>query len=152
MRFLVSCPFGLSNILGKELKYLGLTPDHTFETGIYTNGTFSDMIQINLWSRIANKVYLELAYGTCTDFDQLFALTQSIDREQYLQEGQAVVVQVTTKNSQLDSTRTIQSITNKAIYKQVSPNKNWEIDEQITPLEVFVLLENNQVSLFLNSS
>ncbi len=32
MRFFVSCPFGLSKLVQNELKYLGLTPHHSFET------------------------------------------------------------------------------------------------------------------------
>jgi 23S rRNA G2445 N2-methylase RlmL len=48
-----------------------------------------------------------------------FDLVHAIDWKQYVSDGQAVNVEVTTKNSILSSTRTLQSLTNKAIYKKL---------------------------------
>ncbi len=152
MRFFVSCPFGLSKLVQNELKYLGLTPHHSFETWVYVDGVFADMMRINLRSRIANKVYLEAAFGPCFDFDQLFDLVQKVDWKKYVNEGQNVIVSVHTKWSKLESTRTIQAITNKAIFKQISPDTKREIDVQKESVEVFVMILNNQASIFINSS
>jgi 23S rRNA G2445 N2-methylase RlmL len=55
------------------------------------------MMRINLRSRIANKVYLEAAFGPCFDFDQLFDLVQKADWKKYVNEGQNVIVSVHTK-------------------------------------------------------
>ena len=78
-------------------------------------------MQINLRSRIANKVYLQVASGPCADFDALFALIQTVDWAQYVSVGQAVAINVHTNKSQLTSERTLQSISNKAIYQQLNP-------------------------------
>lgn len=152
MRFLVNCPFGLSSILGNELKYLWLSPNNSFETWVYFDGDYKDMIQVNLRSRIANKVYLEAAFWACIDFDKLFELVQTIDWNNYIEKGQNVVVNVHTKGSKLESSRTIQSITNKAIYKQISPTGTWPMDPKKDVLEVFVMIFNDQASIFINSS
>ena len=84
MRFLITCPFGLSNVLGNELKRLKIAPQESFATGAYATGEMKDLININLRSRIANKVYVELAHGPCVDFDALFAIVQSVDWSQYV--------------------------------------------------------------------
>jgi len=74
-------------------------------------------MHINIRSRIANKVWLQLGKGKTDDFDMFFDLVHAIDWKKYVSDGQAVTVEVTTKNSILSSTRTLQSLTNKAIYK-----------------------------------
>ncbi len=152
MRFLVSCPFGLSKLVQNELRYLGLTPHHSFETWIYVDGDFADMMKINLRSRIANKVYLEAAFGPCFDFDALFALVQTVDWKNYVNEWQNIVVTVHSKWSKLESTRTIQAITNKAVYKQISPNGTWSMNPKKETLDVFVMIINDRASIFINSS
>jgi len=152
MRFFVSCPFGLSKLLQNELKYLGLIPHHSFETWVYVDGNFADMMKVNIWSRIANKVYLEAAFGPCLDFDQLFDLVQSVDWQQYINEWQNIVVSVHSKWSKLESTRTIQAITNKSIFKKISPDAKREIDTSKETVEIFVMILNDQASIFINSS
>lgn len=152
MRFLVSCPFGLSKLVNNELQYLGLTPHHGFETWVYVDGEFRDMMRINLWSRIANKVYLEAAFWPCFDFDALFALVQTVDWKNYVNEGQNIVVTVHSKWSKLESTRTIQAITNKAVYKQISPTGTWPMDPKKETLDIFVMIIDNRASIFINSS
>lgn len=152
MRFFVSCPFWLSKLTQNELKYLGLQPHHSFETWVYIDGNFADMMKINLRSRIANKVYLETAFWSSFDFDQLFDLVQNVNWKDYVNEWQNIIVNVHTKWSKLESTRTIQAITNKAIFKQISPEKKREIDQQKDPVEIFVMILNNQTSIFINSS
>lgn len=79
MRLLITCPFGLSALLGTELKRLDMNPIDSFGTGTYVEGEFKDMMQINIWSRIANKVYIEAGREVCLNFDQLFALVQKTD-------------------------------------------------------------------------
>lgn len=86
MRFFISCPFGLSALLGTELKRLDMNPIDSFATGTYVEGELKDMMQINIWSRIANKVYIETGREVCLNFDQLFALVQKTDWNQYVSE------------------------------------------------------------------
>ena len=152
MRFLITCPFGLSNVLGNELKRLKIAPQESFATGAYATGEMKDLININLRSRIANKVYVELAHGPCVDFDALFAIVQSVDWSQYVWVGHAVAVNIHTNKSKLTSERTLQSITNKAIYQQLNPTGGWRIDRQADDVEVFVMIANDQATIFINSS
>ena len=152
MRFLITCPFGLSSVLWNELKRLKINPEDSFATGAYATGELKELMQINLRSRIANKVYLQVAYGPCADFDALFALVQTVDWTQYVSVGQAVAVNIHTNKSQLTSERTLQSITNKAIYQQLNPTGGWRLDREATDVEVFVMIANDQATIFVNSS
>jgi len=60
MKIFISCPFGLSAVLNKELKILGYTPAQVLDTGSYIEGDMEAIYRINLRSRVANKVYLVL--------------------------------------------------------------------------------------------
>lgn len=152
MRLLITCPFGLSSILWNELKRLDIAPKDSFPTGTYAEGKLKEVIQINLRSRIANKVYAQVASGPCLDFDALFELMQTVDWSQYVSVGQAAIINIHTNNSQLTSERTLQSIGNKAIYQQLNPVGGRKIDKEIEALEVYIMITNNEASIFVNTS
>lgn len=152
MRFLVSCPYGLTGMLNNELKRLDLKGFDIFETWVYVEWEYRDMMKINLWSRMANKVYLETVYGKCEDFDSLFDLVQKEDWSNFIHPGHNIIVSVHTKNSKLQSTRAIQAITNKAIYKQISPDQTWPIDPKNPPINIFVMIIDDEVSIMVDSS
>jgi 23S rRNA G2445 N2-methylase RlmL len=120
MHILVTCPFGLSSLVSKELKRLQLQPQTTLETAILLDTDRKGIYAINLRSRIANKVYLIVAEKELLTFDQLFDTVAAIDRKHYLSTGN-ISVQVTTKHSQLSSQRTIQSVAHKAILTSLQP-------------------------------
>jgi 23S rRNA G2445 N2-methylase RlmL len=65
MHLLITCPFGLSALLSKEIKKLFATTANfsllqTLDTAVIAEGDWQAVYQLNLWSRIANKVYLVL--------------------------------------------------------------------------------------------
>lgn len=152
MRFFVSCPFGLNGVLQWELRFLWLKPYQAFATWAFFDWNLKDMYKANIWSRIANKIYLELAQGKCTNFDELFELVENIDWKEYINKWQNIIVNVNTKWSKLESTRSIQSISNKAIFKKISPKDKRHIDETIDPVNIFITIIKDQTSVFVNSS
>ena len=114
MKLLVTCPFGLSSLLSKEIKRLNLPLLETKDTAVTVEADQKGIYQLNLRSRIANKVYLILGEATVESFDQLFDFVVSLPRKEYLLSPD-LSLQVVTKNSQLSSERSIQSVAHKAI-------------------------------------
>lgn len=115
MKILVTCPFGLSSLLGSELKRLSLKPQMTFERGVLLETDWRGIYLINLWSRIANKVYLHLGEEMILTFDQLFDFLQQFPWQEYLNTIEEINVQVVSNNSLLHSLRALQSIAHKSI-------------------------------------
>lgn len=68
-----------------------------------------------------------MAQHITSDFNQLFDLISTIDRPMYVQ-GNPIIVIAITKNSQLTSTPTIQSISKKSIVKKILQERYF--DEQ----------------------
>jgi len=69
----------------------------------------------NLWSRVGNKIYLEVASGPVKTFDELFDLVSSVDWKKFLERDHPIHITVTSIKSLLTSAPAVQSITKKAI-------------------------------------
>lgn len=147
MKLLVSCPFGISSLLAQELKRLKFSPYETFPTGTFIETDLAGLYQVNLRSRLANKVYLQIASGEVRDFDQLFEKIKKSDYGQRSSNSK-ISIKVMTRNSQLSAQRSIQSVAHKAILESISHFSK----EQSESTELLLILEKNQLSLFINSS
>jgi len=144
---LITCPFWLSSLLTSELKHLWHKPINTFPTGTYIKASQKAIYHINLRSRIANKVFLQLGSQMTFSFDNLFDMTKNIPRENYLTNNN-FSISVQTKTSQLNSDRTIQSICHKAI---ISKTNNTTTSNN-TKHQIFIFIENDLCKIFINTS
>lgn len=147
MQLLITCPYGLWSLLAHELKKLWFHPESTFQTWTFVNTDMHGMMKINYWSRIANKVFIQLGKGEVKTFDQLFELIKNSSYPQYLSNTH-VEIKVQTKASQLSSVRSIQSVAHKALLESI---KNFG-DEAGRTTELLLTLENDSATLYLNSS
>jgi 23S rRNA G2445 N2-methylase RlmL len=147
MKSLLTCPFGLSSLLSKEIKKLAFPILETKATAVTVETDKKGIYQLNLQSRIANKVYIILGETTVTTFDELFDFITSLPRKEYLFSGN-LSVQVVTKTSQLSAERSIQSVAHKAIINALPADKR----SPISPVDVFLYLENNHLKVCLNTS
>ncbi len=111
--------------------------------------------RINLWSRVGNKLYLELAEKKVSDFDNLFDLINNIDFWKYIPKNSPILVKATSVRSQLSSTPAIQKISKKAITKKLLEG-TWEDflkeKEGFDNFEVFVLIINDKAKILVNTS
>lgn len=147
MKILVTCPLGIGSLLASELKRLGEKPFGTFERGTWVETDLAGMYRINLHSRLANKVYLQIAAGEAKTFDELFEQVKKSSYGQWISNTN-ISIKVASRFSQLTSLRTIQSVAHKAVLESV---KNFGKEESFTT-DLLLILENNQLSLFLNTS
>ena len=111
----ITCQAGLEALVKKDNERLGLSDFHVQDRIVRAHATEKQMYEALVWNRFSNRVYLELASATCTTFDELFALTESIHWKSYLPAGIAIVTEATTIKSTLSHTPSVQSITKKAI-------------------------------------
>ena len=61
MQFRASSPRGLGELLARELDALGATEVREYSTGVSFCGSLETAYRACLWSRTANRVFLELA-------------------------------------------------------------------------------------------
>ena len=73
LRFLASSPRGLADLLARELAACGAHEVRERSTGVAFSGALESAYRACLWSRIANRVYLELAVFEARDAGEFYA-------------------------------------------------------------------------------
>lgn len=147
MKALITCPFGLSSILWKEIKKLNIPILESSSTFVIVETDIAGIYQLNLRSRIANKVYVVLWETKVHDFDQLFKTVSDIQREQRLPDDN-ISLNVVSKDSVLFATKSIQSVAHKAILNRL---KLASAGHKIQS-EIFLHLEKDNLRICLNTS
>lgn len=75
----VTCPKGLQYVLEAELKKLGVSQLKATPSGVSAHLDKLSMYRVLLWSRVANRVILELGTQKIDQADDVYDLAQSID-------------------------------------------------------------------------
>ena len=83
-QFLVSAPRGLSDLLARELVALGAADARERSTGVTFSGDLSVAYRACLWSRVANRVFLELARFEVADAEGFYDAVREIDWTEHL--------------------------------------------------------------------
>lgn len=79
LRFLVSCPRGLSDLLARELVGLGAADVRERAVGVSFSGSLEAAYRACLWSRVANRLFLELARFDVADAEGFYRAAREID-------------------------------------------------------------------------
>lgn len=87
LRFLVSSPRGLTDLLARELVALGAEDARERSTGVSFSGSLAVAYRACLWSRIANRVFLELARFDAADAEEFYRAVREIDWTEHLGPG-----------------------------------------------------------------
>jgi 23S rRNA (guanine2445-N2)-methyltransferase / 23S rRNA (guanine2069-N7)-methyltransferase len=77
--FLASAPRGFADLLARELTALGALDAQERARGVAFGGTLECAYRACLWSRIANRIFLELAQFEARDAQEFYAAVRAID-------------------------------------------------------------------------
>jgi 23S rRNA (guanine2445-N2)-methyltransferase / 23S rRNA (guanine2069-N7)-methyltransferase len=84
LRFLVSAPRGLADLLARELVALGAADARERSNGVTFSGPVTVAYRACLWSRVANRVFLELARFDAVDAEAFYRAVREIDWTDHL--------------------------------------------------------------------
>jgi 23S rRNA (guanine2445-N2)-methyltransferase / 23S rRNA (guanine2069-N7)-methyltransferase len=87
LRFLASAPRGLADLLARELESCGALELRARSTGVAFAGTLESAYRACLWSRVANRVFLELSSFEARDVQEFDAGVRRIDWTAHLPPG-----------------------------------------------------------------
>jgi 23S rRNA (guanine2445-N2)-methyltransferase / 23S rRNA (guanine2069-N7)-methyltransferase len=87
LKFLASAPRGLADLLARELAACGAAELSERATLVSFSGTLETAYRACLWSRIANRVLLELAHFEARDAAEFHAAVRRIDWTAHLAPG-----------------------------------------------------------------
>ena len=78
LKIFITCPRGLEEVLVGELNALALQHIHAVDGGVDCVGSWEQVYQINLHSRVASRVLIELIRGACAREDQMYDLAKKV--------------------------------------------------------------------------
>jgi len=87
LSFLASAPRGFADLLARELRALGAVGVRERATGVAFSGTLECAYRACLWSRVANRVFLELAEFEAADALEFHAAVRRMDWAAHLAPG-----------------------------------------------------------------
>ena len=148
------CTVGAEKILGNEIKHLGYKLISNAPGRVSFSGDDDALFRCNLCLRTADRVYLQLAEYSASDFDALFDGVYSIPWQDYLYKDSRVVVdKVRVYKSKLNSEHSIQGIVHKAIYTKCGDVwKMASMPESGEETDVRVYIDENKAYILLDLS
>ena len=99
-QFFATTPKAMEDILADELRSLGVANLKSTVAGAYFEGDLSVAYRVCLWSRIANRVLLQLSTFKVTSQDELYQGVQKINWFEHLKQDGSFAVTFNAKNSQ----------------------------------------------------
>ncbi len=167
MRFFVVCPGGLEMVLATELRQIAerpevkaqgvwvIDPTPTSPTGgVGLAGPLSAAMALNLHSRIASRVLLQMAESTYRQEDDLYRLAHGLAWEEWFTHKQTLRVDVTAHRSPLKSLNFATLKIKDAIVdrlREVSGDRP-SIDTAFPDVRVQAHLTATHVSIYLDTS
>ena len=104
LKYLVSAPRGLTDLLARELKELGAQEVRERATGVACSGALEVAYRACLWSRVANRVYLEVASFQAQDASEFHAAVRALDWPAHLLPGATLACDFTGRHPTITHT------------------------------------------------
>lgn len=106
LSLLVTCPKGIEGLLAEELSALGVTPGKTTLAGVYATASHEAAYRVCLWSRLANRVIVILAYQSLVDTaQQLHEAAAAVQWGRHLINGKTLSVDFHGRSDHVRHTR-----------------------------------------------
>ena len=110
-----TCLFGLEHSLGEEIDKLGYTRRETIDGRVYFSGDENAVARMNIWTRYAERILIEVGSFEALTFNDLFEGTKSLPWERFIGKNDRFPVKGHSIKSALFSIPDCQRIINKAV-------------------------------------
>ena len=103
--FFVTCPKGVEYLLADELKEFGLNLVRNAPAGVWVEGELESGYRACLWSRLANRVILNVADVDARSADELYAGVVDLDWQAHIPAGGSFRVTFLGQNEAIRNTQ-----------------------------------------------
>jgi len=153
LQLVATAAFGLEAIVVRELQQLGYEARVARPGRIEFTGDATAVCRTNLWLRSADRVLLQLAKFTATDFDVLFDTACDLPWEEWITPDAAILVRGRSRKSQLTSVPACQRTIKKAIVERLlAKHPVTSLPETGPPVPVEVALLEDEVTLSIDTT
>ena len=151
---LINCPLYVTPYLKAEVEALGYTITWEHPNGVEIKGTMNDCIRLNYFLRSASKVLWMIKKVKAADANELFNKVSEVPWENYLRKDEQFAVTSFTRNGTINTTLYTNLKCKDAIVDRFRRKFGYRPDSgsERTGAVVFVFWDNNDVSLYLDTS
>ncbi|MDO4249037.1 MAG: THUMP domain-containing protein [Neisseria sp.] len=150
----ISCPRGLENLLADEITALGGSEVQPGDGGVAAKGTMETVYRINLHSRVASRVLLQLTKGSYRSEQDIYKLAHNIRWPQWFSPADTFKVKVEGKRAQVKSLDFVGLKIKDALcdaFREESGERP-SVDKQRPDVRVHAFLNDKTVQIFIDTS
>ncbi len=155
------CPRGLEEVLAREVEDIArrihsptLRTHQPTTGGVAASGEWRDVMALNLWSRIASRVMLQVATGAYRDERDVYAIAHKVRWQDWFSANEMLRVDVTAQRSPLRSlqfaTLTVKDAVCDAMRETTGARPS--IDTAMPDVRVLAHLTATQCTVYLDTS
>ena len=154
MKFFATCPKGLEPVLFDELQALDVEQPKQTLAGVYFSGGLEAAYKACLWSRVANRILLELERVPGEDADQLYKGIRTIDWLSHMRPGGTLTIDFTGSSKGIKHSRFGAQKVKDAIVYQIreQTGRRPSVDRQRPDLRVNVHLHRGEATVAIDLS
>ena len=144
---------GVEALVKDELKKLDFENIQSENGFVRFTGEQSDILKANIWSRVADRIKINVAEFEAYSFEDLFSQVKQINWSSLIGKDDQFIVNARAKDSQLMALSSIQSITKKAIVDNLmSSYSTNELPETGNLYPIEVIINKDHVMITLDTS
>jgi 23S rRNA (guanine2445-N2)-methyltransferase / 23S rRNA (guanine2069-N7)-methyltransferase len=154
MEFFATCPNGADDLLEAELVECGAAIVSRNPTGVGFSGPLECAYRACLWSRVANRVLLNLTQFAATDGDALYDGCSGVDWSDHLDVSMSFAVDCTTRRSALRHSLFAAQRVKDAIVDQLRERSGSrpDVDVRAPDVRIHLHLQYDRATLALDLS
>lgn len=145
---------GLEDLLALEIEQLGIEDFKPTKAGVYFTGNQTQALSVCLWSRIANRVLLQISQFDAASEEELYNEIYNIDWQQYITLGQTFSIDCSVSHSQINHNKYAALKTKDAIVDQLrdQTGERPNVDTEQPDVRLNLYIHHDKASLSLDLS
>ena len=155
LQLFLPCAAGVENLLAAEVQRITGIEGKAWRAGVQLQGSWREAMQLNLHSRLAQRVLIELQHGQYRSEQDLYNAAASVAWEVWFTPSQTFKVEITAQHSPLQSLNFAALKIKDAIadrfrhkFNDVRPS----VDTRWPDVRVYVHLTTDTVTIYIDTS
>jgi putative N6-adenine-specific DNA methylase len=154
LQLFLPCAGGVEPYLLAEVQRIGCTDATALKGGVLVNGGWREVLQLNLWSRLASRVLIQLQHGEYQSEHDLYDAAANVAWEAWFTTRHTFKVEMTAQKSPLKSLNFAALKIKDAICDRFRDKRGERpnVETKYPDVRVYVHLTNDRVSLYIDTS
>jgi putative N6-adenine-specific DNA methylase len=154
LQLFLPCAAGVEDLLAAEVKRITGAQGRAWRAGVQVTGSWRDAMQLNLYSRLSQRVLIELAHNQYRNEQDLYNAAASVAWEIWFTPKQSFKIEVTAQHSPLTSLNFAALKIKDAVADRFRDKYDVrpDVDTRWPDVRIYVHLTVDTVTLYIDTS